>query len=70
MPLRFRVAIALTALLLVAGVAPAAAIVHPGSFWPNFTKDRLDFPGPGQTTPVSIYDYSGKVVVLFILGYG
>lgn len=66
MPLR---ALAATILLLLASAAPAAAIVHPGDVAPNFTKARLDYPAPGQTTPTSLYDYSGKVVVLFILGY-
>jgi len=66
MPLR---AIAAATLVLLPVAVPAAAIVHPGDVAPNFTKDRLDYPALGQTTPVSLYDYSGRVVVLFILGY-
>lgn len=66
MPLRVA---ALTA-LLIAALAPAAgAIVHPGDLGPNFTKDRLDYPTVGQITPTSIYDFRGKVIVLFVLGY-
>jgi hypothetical protein len=64
----FRFALAAAALLLAAA-GPAAAIVHPGDVGPNFTKQRLDHPSLGQTTPVSLYDYSGKVIMLFILGY-
>ena len=60
---------AIATALLLAAATPAAAIVHPGDLGPNFTKNRLDYPAPGQTTPVSLYDYSGKVIVLFILGY-
>jgi hypothetical protein len=66
MPLR---AFAAAAALLIALVGQAAAIVHPGDIGPNFTKNRLDYPALGQTTPVSLYEYSGKVIVLFILGY-
>jgi len=62
---RFAAAAALS--LVLAG--PAGAVVHPGDVGPNFTKDRLDYPTVGLTTPVSLYDYSGKVIVLFILGY-
>jgi hypothetical protein len=67
---RRAIALPLALLLSSALAVPAGAVVHPGDFWPNFTKSRLDFPSPGLTTPVSIYDYSGKVVVLFVLGYG
>lgn len=62
-------AFAATTVLLFALAGQAAAIVHPGDVGPNFTKSRLDYPALGQTTPVSLYDYSGKVIVLFILGY-
>jgi hypothetical protein len=62
-------ALAAAILVLTSAAVPAAAIVHPGDVAPNFTKQRLDHPAPGQTTPVSLYDYAGKVVVLFILGY-
>jgi len=65
MPLR----LAATLVLCLTLAGPARAIVHPGDVGPNFTKDRLDYPTVGLTTPVSLYDYSGKVIVLFILGY-
>ena len=60
------------ALVTLAGLVfatPALAEVHPGDTWLDFTKNRLDYPGLGQTTPVSMFEYSGKVVVLFLLGY-
>jgi len=58
-------------LLLVACLAtPAAAIVHPGDVAPNFTKNQLDSPSFGQVTPRTLADYSGKVIVFFLLGYG
>jgi hypothetical protein len=55
---------ALTVLLLGPAARPAAAIVHPGDPGPAFTKNQL---GGGA---VSLSDYSGKVVILFLLGYG
>lgn len=69
---RFRQSLALPAVALALGLcaAPAAAVVHPGDTAPDFTKDRLDYPALGQVTPVSLSDYAGKVVVLFVLGYG
>ena len=60
----------IAALVLVAGLArPAGAIVVPGDPAPNFTKSQLDYPSEGQTTPRSLADYSGKVIVFFLLGY-
>jgi len=60
------------AALLIAGglAAPAAAIVAPGDQGPNFTKNQLDSPSFGQVTPRTLADYSGKVIVFFLLGYG
>ncbi len=46
-----------------AGIPAAAAAVVHGSVAPNFTKTEL---GGG---PVSLASFSGKVVVLFLLGY-
>lgn len=58
------------ALTLALGFStPAQAIVNLGDTAPNFTKDELDFPSIGQTTPRSLADYSGKVIVFFLLGY-
>ncbi len=58
-------------LVLAACLAsPAAAIVSPGNTAPNFTKNQLDFPSIGQVTPRTLADYSGKVIVFFLLGYG
>lgn len=55
---------ALAALCVVLGTAaPASAQILPGAVAPNFTKTAL---GGG---PVSLADYSGQVVVLFLLGY-
>ncbi|HYM82492.1 MAG TPA: redoxin domain-containing protein [Candidatus Limnocylindria bacterium] len=54
---------------LVAGAAPSArATVSAGDVAPNFTKNRL---GAGATVgaPLSLSDYSGKVVVLALAGY-
>lgn len=48
---------------------PAQAIVNPGDTAPNFTKNELDFPSFGQVTPRTLADYSGKVIVFFLLGY-
>jgi hypothetical protein len=51
---------------LLAGLAlaaPAGAQVQPGSLGPDFTKTPL---GGGS---ISLSQYSGKVVVLFLLGY-
>ena len=60
-----------TVFVLAAGLAgPAGAIVSPGNTAPNFTKDELDVPAFGQVTPRSLADYSGKVIVFFLLGYG
>ena len=59
------------ALVIVACLAtPAAAIVAPGDVAPNFTKNQLDYPSFGQVTPRTLADYSGKVIVFFLLGYG
>jgi hypothetical protein len=52
-------ALAFTALL----AAPAAAQIPLGAVGPDFTKVQL---GGGS---VSLSQYSGKVVVLFLLGY-
>ena len=61
------------ALVLATGLGglagPAAAIVSPGNTAPNFTKNQLDFPSLGQVTPRTLADYSGKVIVFFLLGF-
>ena len=60
----------LAALILLACLAtPAAAIVNPGDQAPNFTKNQLDSPSFGQVTPRTLADYSGKVILFFLLGY-
>lgn len=65
------IAAPLLALGLAAGLAgPARATVNLGDPAPNFTKQQLDYPGLGLTTPRSLADYSGKVIVFFLLGYG
>ena len=70
-PCRSTAAFPLTVLLAAALTAPAAmAVVVPGDVAPDFTKNQLDFPLMGQVTPRSLADYSGKVIVFFLLGYG
>lgn len=67
-----RLRLTLTAVLVVLCVwcvAPAEATVSPGDAAPNFTKNELDSPGLGQVTPRTLADYSGKVIVFFLLGY-
>jgi hypothetical protein len=60
----------IAALLLATCLArPAGAIVSLGDPAPNFTKQQLDSPGFGQTTPRSLADYSDKVIVFFLLGF-
>ena len=54
---------------VVACTPVAHAAVQEGQPAPNFTKHQLDYPSFGQTTPRSLSDYLGKVVVLFVLGY-
>ena len=54
---------------MLACATSAHAAVQEGQPAPNFTKQQLDFPTFGQTTPRSLSDYLGKVVVLFVLGY-
>ena len=58
------------ALILGAVLAnPAAAVVYPGDPAPDFTKNELDSPALGQVTPRSLADYSGKIIIFFLLGY-
>ena len=58
------------ALVLAACLAaPAGAIVSPGQPVPDFTKNQLDHPAVGQVTPRSLADWSGKVIVFFLLGF-
>jgi len=60
----------LLAATLVAGLAcSAGAVAVPGDVAPDFTKNQLDYPAFGQTTPRSLSDYLGQVVVIFELGY-
>jgi len=58
------------AVLLALALAPlpAVAVVAPGDAAPDFIKNEMDFPAFGQTTPRSLADYSGKVIVFFLLG--
>ena len=53
----------------LAAVEPAGAEVVEGEAAPAFTKNQLDTPSFGQTTPLSLSDYAGKVVILFLLGH-
>ncbi len=61
---------ALTLAAAMTGLVPEArAAVAEGQPAPAFTKNQLDSPGPNQTTPRSLSDYSGKVVFLFMMGW-
>ena len=56
----------LSTLLVLAALLlplPARALISLGATAPNFTKTDL------TGTPRSLSDYSGKVVVLFLMGY-
>jgi len=67
-----RLPLVLNAAALILGAClatPAGAIVNPGDPAPNFTKNELDYPSFGQVTPRSLADYSGKIIVFFLLGY-
>ena len=58
-------AAALVFFLLGFAFPPSAeAVLHAGDVAPNFTK--IDLNGVVHT----LYQYRGKVVVLFVLGYG
>ena len=59
-----RRALMVSMLAVALGATAAAANIQVGQVAPNFTKSKLG----GDT--VSLSDYSGKVVVLFLLGYG
>lgn len=59
-----------SAAALLAGLAASAgAVALPGDPAPDFTKNQLDSPSFGLTTPRSLSDYRGQVVVIFELGY-
>jgi hypothetical protein len=64
-----RMATALLGLGLALGPA-ASAGVQEGQPAPDFTKDQLDTPAFGQVTPRSLSESFGKVIFLFVLGYG
>jgi hypothetical protein len=53
----------LAATLLAAAQLPARAVVHAGDLAPDFHKTGLD--GSSQT----LFQYRGKVVVMFNMGY-
>jgi len=56
---------------LVVVPSAARALIAVGSPAPDFTKNQVAG-GPGswsKGSPVSLGDYAGKVVVLFLLGY-
>ena len=57
------VSLLLAALIPLATPREARALIPLGASAPNFTKTDL------TGTPRSLSDYSGKVVVLFLLGW-
>ncbi len=61
---RWALCAVLVASLGVMAPRQARATLHAGDVTPNFTKNDLN--GNVQT----LYQYRGKVVVLFLLGYG
>lgn len=61
---------ALLAAALAAAPEAAHATVSAGDVAPNFTKNEMDYPAFGQTTPRTLADYSGKVIVFFLFGCG
>jgi peroxiredoxin len=61
-----RRSISLAAALVLAGIAPAKAahaVLHAGQVAPDFHKTGLDH------SQYTLYQFRGKVVVLFLLGY-
>ena len=56
-------ALVLFALFGLFDARPAGAVVHAGDIAPDFHKTDLD------GNPHTLYQYRGKVVVLFLLGY-
>ena len=62
--MRHPLAAIILAVILAGWASPGLAIVSVGDPAPAFTKDVL---GGGTA---SLADYPGKVVVLFLLGYG
>jgi hypothetical protein len=54
--------------LALASARPAAAIVQEGQPAPAFTKKQLDYPSFGTHTPRSLVEFSGKVIVMFVMG--
>ena len=65
-----RLVAAAAVLAVLVSIGEARAWVHEGETAPAFTK-RLLAGGPPWSygASVSLADYSGKVVVLFLLGY-
>ena len=60
------VATAVLAMLALSG--RAGAYVHEGEPAPSFTKNTLAGPPYAVGPAVSLADYAGKIVVLFLLG--
>ena len=65
-----RLPLTLALVVLATSLADGAlATVNLGDAAPAFTKNELDSPSMGLTTPRTLADYSGKVIVFFLLGY-
>ena len=60
----------LVAALAIFGARPALAIVQEGQPAPALTKNQLDYPFFGTHSPRSLSEFSGKVIVMFVMGYG
>ena len=59
-----RCTVLIATLALALGASASGAAIQVGQYGPNFTKTNLG----GVSTSLS--QYPGKVVVLFLLGYG
>jgi hypothetical protein len=67
--MRRAVSVSAIALTILAASSPARAWVHEGQVAPAFTKNTLAGGPPWSVGPsTSLSAYSGKVVVLFLLG--
>ena len=60
--------VAAAVLAILALYATAGAYVHEGQPAPPFTKNTLAGPPYAVGAAVSLADYSGKIVVIFLLG--
>jgi hypothetical protein len=65
---KFHTIVATAALAMLALYGSAGAYVHEGQPAPPFTKNTLAGPPYAVGPAVSLADYAGKIVVIFLLG--